>query len=158
MAKKKTKEKEIEKPKEGRTIYTDELCDMINNDFEEFIYGTYEEINEEGETIVKPNLFYFEFTKRIQQTFGISVPAMLNSIRTNKPEKYKEFQRIKELLAEKLIQYSMQGYLKENSTKFYLMARHQWSEKVETKNENINTQIVWNEEKTYSSDKQDVED
>lgn len=131
--------------------YTDEILDMIINDFEQWIYGTYEEINAEGETITKPNLFYFNYVQRVQETFGLRIPAVLNSIRKSNPERYVAFQSIKDILAEKLISYSMQGHLKENSTKFYLMARHQWSEKIETKNENVNTQIVWNEQKTYSN-------
>lgn len=134
--------------------YSEEFIDTLIETFEEWIYGTTPTLTPDG-MVDKPNLFYFEFTRYFRETFGTSVPNILNSIRSNKPEHYEKFQEVKKILAEKLIQESMKGNLKEVSTKFYLGARFKWSEKIETKNENINTSIVWNEKKTYDTENED---
>lgn len=138
--------------------YTEEFVNIMLEDFFNWIIGTTPVITEEG-LINKENIFYFDYVRHFYESYNIQLPSVLNSIRTNKPEQYKVFQELKDILAEKMIKGAIEGKLKEVSTKFYLSARFKgWSEKLETKNENTNTSITWNEEKTYISDNQDNKD
>lgn len=130
-------------------IYTEELTRNILNDFAEWIYGTHEETNEEGETIELPNIYFADFQQYVKEQYGIILTLFVNGIRQNNKDAYEEYQALRDMLSQKIIKESNRGYVKYQQAQLELTRRFGWTEKIETKNENVNTQIVWNEQKTY---------
>lgn len=92
------------------------------------------------------NIYYREFL------YKDGVPESTISYINDKFESVsKRMADFKKLQEQRIVSLATKGLIKENFSKFVLMANYNWSEKLETKNDN-NTNITWNEEKTYEDE------
>lgn len=135
-------------------VYPDGFFELSLKTFDEWLFS---QAMYEGEEENK-KVFMYDFYVHYREIYGVTFTRVVASMHENAPELYKEYLAMREIMAENLIKIASEGKLKEQSIRFYLNSRFNWSEKTETKNENINKEIVWKEIKTYESETIDYEE
>lgn len=109
------------------------------------------EIDKKGnviELVGRPNLFYQSFLREqgLYRSWISYVTEKFESV----SERMKDIDAIQ---ADRINEGAIFGDLKENFSKFFLMAKHGYSERLTTDNTNKNEPLVWAEEKTYINEK-----
>ena len=137
-------------------VYPDGFFELALNEFDTWLFESVQDVGEEGTN--SQNIWMIDFYRNFRETFGVSFLKVIRSMQQQDQDLYQEYLDMKEVMGENLIKLSAEGKLKENSVRFYLNSRYNWSEKSETKNENINQDIVWKETKTYDAETIDYEE
>lgn len=122
----------------GKTFekWTEEACHELLDKLQEWY--------DEDET----NIYFQEFI--LKEGLYRDVLDYVQRKFTSVSERFQYFQDLQEA---RLVRLATKGVTKEGFTKFMLINKFGYSERIETKNENTNnTSITWNEEKSYDSE------
>lgn len=130
------------------------FLNIFLDDFARWILYDPQPLTDEDKPIL--NLYLADYDKRCYELFGMLRTKIVRDLKEY-PELLEEYTALTELLSEKLVKHAMQGDIKDTISKFYLQARFNWTEKIETHNTNENVSIVWNETRTYKKKDQVIE-
>ena len=125
--------------------WTEPVIHKVLDELEEWLFEEVDVYDTAGKVIGKRdagNCFYneFLFKKKLYKNWMVYVSLKFDSVK-------KRLDDLDAVQEHKLQFLAATGKQKETITKFILSNKYKWSEKVESKVENTN--IIWNEEKTY---------
>jgi hypothetical protein len=129
--------------------WTEEKALALLQELKDWMFETEDILDRDGNKIGerdKGNVLWKDFLYR---------KGLYDMIIYHLREKFSTFEReledVKAIQEHRLQVLGLYGVTNPNMTKFVLQNKHGWKEKVE--NENKNTNVTWNETKTYLEDK-----
>jgi hypothetical protein len=123
--------------------WTEDACHEILEELEDWLLEELEVEDKHGNfirTVDSTNCFYkgFIYKKGLMEDWVKYVKKKFDSVK-------KRFKNIEKIQEYKLLLLAATGRQKESITKLILSKRFNYVEKTESKNENTNTDIIWNE-------------